>query len=201
VSTNSKERFGYLTQKPETLLERIISASSNPGDIVLDPFMGGGTTLSAALKLNRQFIGIDIAKEACDLTAKRIGYTGKIINTLSTIPDFDIMKTFEFQDYVCNVMGALNTSQNAGKKGSGPDGGLDGKFIGDFKGWGLSVTVSKLDAREVKECIVDFMNNGYENGILVSRKPISKANEMVAQTTSKNLKFNKLELHYIGDLI
>jgi site-specific DNA-methyltransferase (adenine-specific) len=60
ISPNSFERVGYPTQKPEALLERIIKASSNEGDLILDPFCGCGTTAIVASKLNRQFIGIDI---------------------------------------------------------------------------------------------------------------------------------------------
>ena len=60
INSNSPERVGYPTQKPEALLERIIKASSNEGDVVLDPFCGCGTTAIVASKLNRRFIGIDI---------------------------------------------------------------------------------------------------------------------------------------------
>ena len=69
---STKERVGYPTQKPLKLLERIISASSNPGDIVLDPFCGSGTTLVAAHKLGRRYIGIDINPDAVDLSVKRL---------------------------------------------------------------------------------------------------------------------------------
>jgi DNA modification methylase len=67
-----KERLGYPTQKPLALLERIIKASSNEGDTVLDPFCGCGTTLVAAQTLNRQWIGIDIAEDAVEITKKRL---------------------------------------------------------------------------------------------------------------------------------
>ncbi len=67
-----KERLGYPTQKPLALLERIIRASSKEGDIVLDPFCGCGTTLVAARKLDRQWIGIDIAGEAIEVTSRRL---------------------------------------------------------------------------------------------------------------------------------
>lgn len=197
----SAEWMEYKTQKPEALIERIIKSSSNPNDIILDPFMGGGTTLAAAKKLDRQFIGIDIAEEACNLTAKRIEYPKtNIINTIKIVPDFDIMETYEFQEYVCNIFNAMNTSADPTRP-SGPDGGIDGRFIGEFKGWGLSVTVSKLKGTEIKECIADMVNKGYENAQLISAKPISKANEMIAQSYMKDSKLNKLELHYIGDLI
>ena len=68
----SKERIGYPTQKPEALLERIIKASSNEGDVVLDCFVGGGTTIAVANKLNRKWIGIDQSVQAIELTKKRL---------------------------------------------------------------------------------------------------------------------------------
>ena len=67
-----KERLGYQTQKPEALLERIIQASSNEGDVVLDPFCGCGTAIAAAQKLNRQWIGIDITHLAVALMKNRL---------------------------------------------------------------------------------------------------------------------------------
>ena len=71
LSSGAKERLGYPTQKPVALLERIISASSNEGDLVMDPFCGCGTTIEAARKLKRDFIGIDISPFACNMIKKR----------------------------------------------------------------------------------------------------------------------------------
>ena len=71
MSKSGKERIGYPTQKPLALLERVIAASSNPGDIVLDPFCGCGTTVDAAQRLDRQFVGIDISSFAIDLIIER----------------------------------------------------------------------------------------------------------------------------------
>ena len=68
----SKEYLGYPTQKPEALLERIIKASSNPGDLVFDCFMGSGTTQAVAMKLGRRFIGADINLGAVQTTTKRL---------------------------------------------------------------------------------------------------------------------------------
>ena len=67
-----KERLGYPTQKPIALLERIINASSNPGDVVLDPFCGCGTAIVAAQKLGRQWLGIDVTPIATSLIQKRL---------------------------------------------------------------------------------------------------------------------------------
>ena len=66
------ERTGYPTQKPLALLKRIIEASSNPGDVVLDPFCGSGTALVAAQALGRQWIGIDSNRDACTIAAGRL---------------------------------------------------------------------------------------------------------------------------------
>jgi site-specific DNA-methyltransferase (adenine-specific) len=72
LNPKAKERVGYPTQKPITLLERIINLASDPGDLVLDPFCGSGTTLVAASLLGRRSIGIDISESACNLAATRL---------------------------------------------------------------------------------------------------------------------------------
>ena len=72
IQAQSPERLGYPTQKPEALLERIIQASSNEGDVVLDPFCGCGTAVAAAHKLNRQWLGIDVTHLAVALMKSRL---------------------------------------------------------------------------------------------------------------------------------
>ena len=72
INSQAKERTDYPTQKPEALLERIIKASSNPGDLVFDCFMGSGTTQAVAMKLGRRFIGADINLGAVETTTKRL---------------------------------------------------------------------------------------------------------------------------------
>ena len=72
INAMAKERLGYPTQKPEALLERIISASSNEGDMVLDPFCGCGTAVAVAERLNRRWIGIDITHLAISLMKSRL---------------------------------------------------------------------------------------------------------------------------------
>ncbi|MFM6076586.1 MAG: DNA methyltransferase, partial [Dolichospermum sp.] len=67
INQVSRERLGYPTQKPEALLERIIKASSNENDIILDAYCGCGTTVAVAQKLNRQWIGIDITYQSISL--------------------------------------------------------------------------------------------------------------------------------------
>jgi DNA modification methylase len=72
ISSQAKERLGYPTQKPEALLERIIKASSNENDVILDAYCGCGTTVAVAQKLNRQWIGIDITYQSISLILKRL---------------------------------------------------------------------------------------------------------------------------------
>jgi site-specific DNA-methyltransferase (adenine-specific) len=72
INSQAKERLGYPTQKPEALLERIINASSNEGDVVLDPFCGCGTAIAVAERLNRRWIGIDITHLAISLMKSRL---------------------------------------------------------------------------------------------------------------------------------
>ncbi|ANW62858.1 DNA-methyltransferase [Mycolicibacterium tokaiense] len=69
---NQAEALGYPTQKPLALLRRIVTVSSNPGDLVLDPYCGSGTTLVAARELGRSWLGIDISATAVELTAQRV---------------------------------------------------------------------------------------------------------------------------------
>jgi site-specific DNA-methyltransferase (adenine-specific) len=72
IHASAQERMGYPTQKPETLLERIITASSNEGDVILDPFCGCGTAVAVAERLHRKWIGIDITHLAIDLIVRRL---------------------------------------------------------------------------------------------------------------------------------
>ena len=84
ISPNSRtERIGYPTQKPEALLERIIEASSNEGDVVADFFMGGGTTGAVALKLGRRFIGCDSSRVAVSVSMNRLATVGEDISGIT----------------------------------------------------------------------------------------------------------------------
>ncbi|WP_134724898.1 site-specific DNA-methyltransferase [Paracoccus luteus] len=129
------ERLGYPTQKPVALLERIVAASSNPGDVVLDPFCGCGTTVHAAQKLGRQWIGIDVTHLAIGLIERRLneafsGVAYKVHGTpqdLSAAHDMfarDDTTKKEFEKWAVSLIGAQ--PWRAGKKGA--DGGIDGRL-------------------------------------------------------------------------
>lgn len=88
LAATSRERLGYPTQKPEALLERVIAASSNPGDVVLDLFCGSGTTAAVAQRLGRRWIAADRSATATEVTAARLR---RLASTLITqVPDFTV---------------------------------------------------------------------------------------------------------------
>ncbi len=126
---NNPERLGYPTQKPLALLERIIKASSNVGDIVLDPFCGCGTTIDAARRLNRRWIGIDVSSFAIDLIREerlkdRGIPTRGIPQDLQSARKLAREKPFDFETWAINRLPGFipNTLQVA-------DGGVDGHAI------------------------------------------------------------------------
>ena len=99
INSQAKERVGYPTQKPVALLERIIKASSNEGDLVLDPFCGCATTCIASEKLNRKWIGIDLSPKAGELVKlrlkKELGLSGSFLKNIhirETLPIRDAPK-------------------------------------------------------------------------------------------------------------
>jgi DNA modification methylase len=124
------EALGYPTQKPRGLLERIISASSNPGDVVLDPFCGCGTTIHAAQKLGRRWIGIDITHLAISLIEKRLkdAFADVIFDVHGTPKDLGGARALAEQDkhqFQWWAVSLVNAVPYGGKK-KGADSGIDG---------------------------------------------------------------------------
>ena len=135
IKGNARERLGYPTQKPLALLERIIKASSNEGDTVLDPFCGCGTTVHAAESLGRKWIGIDISKFSTGLIRDRILHNFKYLNaddiemrgtpdSLDEARNLARANPFEFEKWVCGYIGAEGMFREPGERGA--DGGVDG---------------------------------------------------------------------------
>lgn len=130
VNSQAQERLKYPTQKPVALLERIISASSNEGDIVLDPFCGCGTTVHAAQKLNRQWVGIDVTHLAIALVERRLheAFPGISYDVHGVPKDIGGARNLaerdkhEFQKWITATVGAQPYKE--GKKGM--DRGIDG---------------------------------------------------------------------------
>ena len=138
---NSNESMGYPTQKPQDLLERIIKASSNEGDTLLDPFCGCGTSIHAAEKLKRKWIGMDISAFSIGLVKyrlvsdKEINKVRKILPLIKTfglfIDENDARKRakdnpYEFEKVVCGMLMCQRLFNNRTPGQKGPDGGIDG---------------------------------------------------------------------------
>ncbi len=163
INSQAQERLGYPTQKPEALLERIIAASSNEGDVVLDPFCGCGTTIAAAQALGRQWIGIDVTNLAITLIRHRlkdaygddIEQTYQVIGEPVSVPDAEALAAadpYQFQWWALGLVGARPVD---GKKGA--DRGIDGRIYfhdgdtGKTKQIVLSVKAGKLHAPYVRD--------------------------------------------------
>ncbi|MEX0642155.1 MAG: DNA methyltransferase [Pirellulales bacterium] len=147
INQAAKERLGYPTQKPEALLDRIISVSTDEGDTVLDPFCGCGTSIASAQKLNRRWIGIDVTHLAITLIKHRLtsafGNTAKftVVGEPVSAPDATTLAAadpYQFQWWALGLVGARPAEQ---KKGA--DKGIDGRLY--FH--------DEDDARETKQVI------------------------------------------------
>jgi DNA modification methylase len=137
IASQSAERLGYPTQKPLALLDRIIKASSNPNDIVLDAFCGCGTAIVAAENLGRQWIGIDVSPTACRVMAKRLRDVCKIkeddklwrigrgfvVRDLPwSIEKLRELPPFEFENWAVIALGGIPNKAQVG------DMGIDGRI-------------------------------------------------------------------------
>jgi site-specific DNA-methyltransferase (adenine-specific) len=129
IGTKSPERIGYPTQKPIALLERIIKCASNEGDVVLDPFVGGGTTVAVADRLNRRWIGIDQSVQAVKVTDLRLKKQHDMYSQPYELKlrkyDYDTLrnaKALEFETWIVKEFGGKGNIKQRG------DLGLDGKM-------------------------------------------------------------------------
>ena len=132
LNQTAKERLGYPTQKPEALLERIILASSSEGDLVLDPFCGCGTTVAAAQRLGRRWIGVDITHVAISLIRRRLrdaygdGVAYSVVGEPTSQADASALAAsdpYQFQWWALGLVGARGVDQK-----NGADKGVDGRL-------------------------------------------------------------------------
>jgi len=117
LNPKANERVGYPTQKPVLLLERIIEISTDVGDIVLDPFCGSGTTLVAAKLLNRQFVGIDISSDACDIAMKRTNNPMKTVSALMEKGAESYLTKTHMENKILASLEAIPVQRNSGIDG------------------------------------------------------------------------------------
>jgi len=179
INSQAQERLGYPTQKPETLLERIITASSNEGDVVLDPFCGCGTAIAVAERLKRRWIGIDITVLAITLIKHRLesAYSGQaryhVIGEPVSRSDAEVLAAsdpYQFQLWALGLVGARPSEL---KKGA--DKGIDGRLFfhddpnGDTKQIIISVKAGgHITSAFVRDLVGTITREKAEIGVLIS---------------------------------
>ena len=192
---SSKERWGYPTQKPERLLQAFILGSSNPGDIVLDPFAGCGTTLVVAQQTGREWIGIDISPTACNLVQRRMLKAGaaavKLVGMPTTMGDLHALKPFEFQNWIVDRLNGVQSNRKSG------DMGIDGwTFM-------LHDPVQIKQSEAVGRNVIDNFETatrraGKERGFVIAFSFTKPAHEEVARARRDKL---QIELITVEDLL
>ena len=215
---NQPEMLGYPTQKPLALLERIIKASSNEGDIVLDPFCGCGTALVAAQKLNRRWIGIDITHLAIRVMSKRLrdSFPGIELEVIGEPKDvagaraLSLQKPdgrYQFQYWALSLINA----QPLGEKKKGADKGIDGviHFIDEVSGKPKRVVVQvksgHIGVNAVRELKAVAANDAI--GVLITLEPPTGPMKVVAvdagfyHSPIWNKDYPKIQIFTIEDLL
>ncbi|MCA3420239.1 MAG: restriction endonuclease [Roseomonas sp.] len=180
INSQAQERLGYPTQKPLTLLERIINACSNPGDVVLDPFCGCGTAVHAAEKLGRRWVGIDVTHLAISLVERRLkdafpNIAFEVLGTprdLSAARDLAARDKHQFQWWAVSLLDAV---PQGGKK-KGADRGIDGiRWVrtgprdGDLDRVIVSVKGGEnVSVRDVRDLAGTVQREGALGGVLIT---------------------------------
>ena len=214
------ERLGYPTQKPEALLVRILKASSNEGDVVLDPFCGCGTTVQVAQKLNRHWIGIDITHLAVGLIKTRLddAFGPEIANSYEVIGEpVDIAgakqlaseNKFQFQAWALGLVKARVADSD--KRGA--DRGIDGRknFHDDNSGQTKQIIFSvkggqNIGVSEIRDLVGVLQREKAEIGVYISfeepTKPMQReAAEAGFYTSADGSKYPRVQLLTIKGLI
>ncbi len=227
INSQAQERLGYPTQKPLALLERIISVSSNPGDVVLDPFCGCGTAVHAAQKLGRKWLGIDITCLAIALIESRLkkafpehaGVTGQmrlqfeVVGTpkdLESARDLARRDKYQFQWWAVSLIDEAQPWQ--GKK-KGADTGIDGiRYFRDLDRKEVHTMLLSVKGGDnvgpamVKDLIATLARDKADVGLFITLAPPTKAmlTEAAAAgfyTSPNGKKYARLQLLTIEGLL
>ncbi len=198
IGAQAAERLGYPTQKPIPLLERIILASSNPGDIVLDPFCGCGTAIAAAEKLGRQWIGIDITYLSINLIENRMKamFPGILFEVIGKPEDLGSARNlaqrdrYQFQWWALSLVGAkpLGGTDLGGTGKKGSDKGIDGviNYIDsakqELKRVLVQVKSGHVNASTIRDLIGTLNNEHAEIGVLITLE--SATRDMIAAAST-----------------
>lgn len=223
IGAAAAERLGYPTQKPLALLERIIQASSNTGDLVLDPFCGCGTAIAAAEKLERSWIGIDITHLAITLQKYRLQEmfpetTFKVIGEPRSLEDARHLASqdrFQFQWWALSLIHARPTGEQPGAKQGkkGADRGIDGviTFVEAGKTMPQRVIIQvksgKVSSRDIRDLRGTLEREAAAIAVLITLEPATAPMEKEAletgfyESTSWQRTYPKLQILTIEQLL
>jgi DNA modification methylase len=223
LTGSNDERLGYPTQKPLALLERIIQASSNPGDVVLDPFCGCGTAIAAAERLGRRWIGIDITHLSIALQKYRLqemfpDISFEVIGEpedLGAAYQLAQDDRYQFQWWALSLIKARplggQSGSKQGKKGS--DKGIDGviNFIDDNTGKPKRILVQvksgKVSSRDIRDLVGTVQREEAQMGIFLTLEEPSR--DMVTEAVSAGFydspgwgqKYPKMQIVTVAQLL
>ena len=200
----ARERLGYPTQKPLALLQRVVRASSNPGDVILDPFCGCGTTIDAVETVNREnpkepprrWIGIDITHLSINLIKHRLTrfappVTYEVIGEPASVSGAGALAqqdAFQFQFWALGLIGARPMG---GKEKKGADQGIDGVryFMDEMKGKHpvgktmlVQVKSGKVGSKDIRDFVGTMTREKAEMGVFVTLKDPTKPMRTEAAT-------------------
>ncbi len=194
-----RERRGYTTQKPLKLLRRVVSASSNPGDLVFDPFCGCGTSIEAAEVLKRRWIGVDISGDAVDEIVDRLaeisvhesqGHYEVREGNPDTMAEYTRLNPFEKQDWLIRRLGGLPNPRKSGDRGV--DGDMTFHMGADGQGndtWGRMVfsvkTGKQRSPAHVRELRGTMKNERAQMGVLILDADPTPKMESAANTAGR----------------
>lgn len=218
INSQAAERLGYPTQKPLALMERLIAASSNEGDVILDPFCGCGTTVDAAQKLHRKWIGIDITYLSVDLIRKRLRHTyGEEIEPtyeVHGIPtDIEgaealmVENPFDFERWAVSLVNAQPNEKQVGDKG------IDGRirFHADKDKIGTAIVSVKggqhINPAMMHQLVGAVQDHKVEMGLLILlRKPTKGMTEIADHSGAYTLPmtgsvFPKVQIITVAELL
>ncbi len=221
VNPQAKERLGYPTQKPQALLERIIKASTNEGDLVLDPFCGCGTAVAAAENLNRKWVGIDVTHLAVALMKNRL----KTSFDIEPERDYEVIgepldvggaralaeqDRFQFEYWALSLLEAF-PRQQSGRRGA--DKGVDGVIhffdqgVKKPKKAIVQVKSGKVSSRDVRDLAGTVQRENAALGFFITLNPPTR--DMRTEATSAGLYHSEtwqqdypvIQIRTIGDLL
>jgi adenine specific DNA methylase Mod len=216
LNSGAKERIGYPTQKQIALLQRIIAASSNPDSVILDPFCGCGTTVEAAQRMNRQWIGIDVTHYAITLIEARLRAAGAAANTYQVVGrpttlagarELARRDKHQFQWWASWRLGARWYREE--KKGA--DRGIDGRMMFKNGPYGdgmiiISVKGGNIGVKDVRDLRGVIEREGAEMGIIVTLEEPSGPMESEANAAGNIVKsahgrLPRLQVVTIADIL